>query len=66
MYAPKTRKTIFFDGLVGGIGWGIGAIIGTAILVLMLGFIASRAHAIPLIGNFVYDVVTEVEKLRSK
>ena len=62
----KTKARIFTDNLVGGIGWGFGTIIGVVILVTILGFIAAKVRAVPYIGEFVYGVILEVQKLQGK
>jgi hypothetical protein len=66
LYVDKPKKQIFIDSLIGGIGWGIGTIIGAFLLFAVLGFLAAQIHAIPVIGEFVYNVIAEVEKLRGK
>lgn len=66
LYVDKSKGQIFWDSLVGGVGWGIGTVIGAFVLFGVLGVLASRIHAIPVIGEFVYNVIAEVEKLRGK
>ncbi|MFZ6021937.1 MAG: DUF5665 domain-containing protein [Patescibacteria group bacterium] len=66
IYIEKSKGRLFFDNLIGGIGWGIGTIIGAVLLVSVLGFIAARVQAVPIVGEFVYNVTREVQKLEGK
>lgn len=51
------RKEIFFNNLLGGFAWGIGATLGLAILITVLGFIAQHINFVPIVGNFVSEVI---------
>lgn len=53
----KKRKIIFFDNFIGGIAWGIGATVGLALVVTLLGFILKNINLIPFVGNFVAGVI---------
>jgi len=53
----KKRKIIFFDNFIGGIAWGIGAIVGLTLIVAVLGFILKNVSLIPFVGNFVAGVI---------
>ncbi len=64
IYTTRTRSQIIFDSFWGGMAWGIGSILGAVLLFAIVGFIITRVQAIPIIGNFVYNVLIEVEKLR--
>ena len=66
VYINKPRSAIFLDNLTGGIAWGVGTVLGALILFSVLGFIAARIHTVPIIGEFVYNVITEVQKLQGK
>lgn len=55
-----SRKTIFFNNLVGGIAWGLGATIGLGLFLALLGYIASQADLVPVVGNFVSEVLNFV------
>lgn len=46
-------------GIIGGIGWGIGLTLGTAALVVALGFFVSKIDFVPILGQFLADVVKE-------
>lgn len=54
----KTAKT----ALVNGIFWAMGATLGFAIVSTILIAILSRVNTLPVIGDFVADVVEQTEK----
>lgn len=56
------RKEIFFNNLLGGLAWGIGATIGLALLLAILGFLANYVDLVPYVGSFVSDVIDFVLK----
>lgn len=56
----KNRKEIFINNFIGGIAWGLGATFGVSILIAILGFIASQANLVPIVGSFVSDVINFV------
>ncbi|MCC7304617.1 hypothetical protein IT418_04375 [bacterium] len=64
VYIDKTKTQLFTDNLVAGIGWGIGTIIGAALLFGVLGFIVSRVQTIPLVGEVIYNIILEVQRLQ--
>ncbi len=66
LYIDKKKFKIFTDSLVGGIGWGIGTILGAALLFFVLGIIVVRVKAIPVVGEFVYQIIVEVQRLQGK
>lgn len=47
----------FLHGLLGGLGWGIGLTLGTSILLIGIGFLVSRVNFVPVIGQFLADVI---------
>lgn len=53
---PSARVK-FINGLLGGIGWGIGITLGTAIFLGLLGFIISKIDFVPIFGHFLSDVI---------
>ena len=56
----KKKRQIFIDNFIGGIAWALGATIGLAIIVTVLGFILKNINLVPFIGNFVADVINFV------
>ncbi len=58
----KNKREIFFNNFLGGIAWGLGATFGVSILIALLGFIASQANLVPIVGSFVSEVVNFVLK----
>ncbi|HUV42325.1 MAG TPA: DUF5665 domain-containing protein [Patescibacteria group bacterium] len=50
---PKEKYLIiFFKNFIGGIGWAIGATLGFALLIYILGLILGRLGGLPLIGDW--------------
>ncbi len=52
----RSRKTIFTDNLIGGIGWGIGGAIGLAIILAVSAFFIGNIGFVPVIGEFILDI----------
>ena len=57
-----SRKEIIINNFLGGIAWGLGATIGVSLVLAILGFIASKANFIPVIGIFVSNILDFVLK----
>ncbi len=50
---PKEKYlSIFLKNIVGGIGWAIGATLGFALLIYILGFILGNLGGLPLVGDW--------------
>lgn len=49
------RKQIIVNNFLGGIFWGLGATIGLAIVLAVLGFVVGRLDWVPVIGNIISD-----------
>lgn len=47
----------FLQGLLGGLGWGVGLTLGTSILVVLLGFLISKIDLVPVLGQFLADII---------
>ena len=52
-------KTIFFS-LVRGLSFGLGSVIGATILVYILILFLSQIEFIPIIGEWVSQIITEI------
>ena len=53
----KNKKEIFINNFIGGIAWALGATVGLAIIVTVLGLILQNINLVPFIGNFVADII---------
>lgn len=55
-----SRKAIFFNNLIGGVGWGIGATIGLSIILAIFAFVVQQLHFIPGVGETASDLYKSV------
>ncbi|OGH11436.1 MAG: hypothetical protein A3B38_01245 [Candidatus Levybacteria bacterium RIFCSPLOWO2_01_FULL_36_13] len=53
----KSKRQIIFNNFIGGIAWGLGATVGLAIVLTILGVIVQNVNLVPFVGNFVADVI---------
>lgn len=58
----QNLKDIILNNFIGGIAWGLGATIGLAIVLGILGLILGKLNTIPVVGNFVVEIVKFVEE----
>ncbi len=49
------KRHIIINNFIGGIAWGLGATIGLAIILTIIGFIVSKIDLIPIIGKVISD-----------
>jgi len=66
IYKDKSKWRLFVDNLVGGIGWGIGGVLGVGLVLVVVGFLVGRVQAIPYVGEFVYNILIEVQRLEGR
>jgi len=52
----ESLKDIIIRNFMGGIAWGLGATIGLALILAILGFILKRVNYVPIVGDFVSQV----------
>lgn len=57
----KSKKHIVIDNFLGGISWGVGSVIGATIIVGIVGILIVRTSTIPLIGDVVKVVISEIQ-----
>lgn len=60
----ESKKEIFFNNLIGGIAWGLGATVGAAIILAVTGMILSKVNTIPVVGNYVDNVIKYISEKR--
>ncbi len=53
----ESKKELFFNNLIGGIAWGLGATVGAAIILALTGVILTKVNTVPVIGNYVENVL---------
>ncbi len=56
-----SAKVKFLHGLMGGLGWGIGITIGTAVFIGLIGFLISKIDLVPVFGHFLSDVIKSAQ-----
>lgn len=56
----RSKKEIFINNFIGGVAWGLGSIIGFTIIFAIIGSLISKIDFVPIIGEFVQDVVNNV------
>ena len=52
-----SHKRIFFNNFIGGIAWALGVTVGLALIITILTLILKNINLIPVVGNFVSDVI---------
>lgn len=55
----KTKRQIVADNFLGGIAWSFGTIVGFALLAVAVGFFISRINLIPIIGNWIAQILND-------
>lgn len=56
----NSRKNIVLNNFIGGLAWAVGATIGLAFIITILGLVLKNINLIPFVGNFVGDVINFV------
>lgn len=56
------KRHIILNNFIGGISWGLGATLGLAIVLTVLGFILSKLDWIPVVGEFVSKISVYVSQ----
>ena len=55
-----SRRQIIVNNFLGGISWGLGTTIGLSVFFAILGVIISRVDLIPIIGDWVSQILNSV------
>ena len=56
----ESKKALMVHHFIGGISWALGATVGLAIVVAILGVIVKNINLVPYIGNFVSNILSFV------
>lgn len=57
-----SAKRKFLMGILQGLGWGVGVTLGTAAVIVLVGFIVSRIDWVPIIGQFLQNIVDSAQQ----
>lgn len=60
------KRTMFLKGIVAGIGWAFGVTIGFIIISTILAFLLKNAGGLPLVGDWIANVVESTIEQLSK
>lgn len=52
-----SKGEIIANNLLGGIFWGIGSIIGIALILSLVSLLSQFVDVIPFVGNFISDIL---------
>ncbi|MBI3984644.1 MAG: hypothetical protein HY344_01690 [Candidatus Levybacteria bacterium] len=58
------RKQLVINNFIGGLSWALGATVGLAIIVTILGIILQNINLVPFVGNFVADIINFIIEKR--
>jgi flagellar motor component MotA len=53
----KKKREIFLNNFIGGIAWALGATVGLAIIITILGIILKNINLIPFFGNYIAGII---------
>lgn len=58
----ESKKEIFFNNLIGGVAWGLGATVGAAIILAVAGIILTKVNTIPVVGNYIENILLYISE----
>lgn len=61
MEVNPSKRSKFFSGLVGGLGWGIGLTLGTSVFIILVAFLVSKVNFVPILGDFLSRVIESAQ-----
>ncbi len=60
------KKEMFLKGVIAGMGWALGVTIGFLIVSIVLAFLLKNAGGLPLVGDWIANVVESTIEQLSK
>lgn len=57
----RKKRDILFNNFLGGMSWAVGATIGLALVIILLGFVSKNVKVVPIAGSFLSDLVNELK-----
>jgi len=55
--AKESRTKIFVNNFLGGIAWAWGAIVGVALIAMLLTLILKNINLVPFFGNYISKII---------
>ena len=57
-----SAKHKFLLGILQGLGWGVGVTLGTATVIILVGYFVSRIDWVPIIGQVLQNIVDSAQQ----
>lgn len=54
-------RRMILNNFLGGLFWGFGTVLGATILVAIILFILSKLDTVPIIGDFISRILSQIE-----
>ncbi len=58
----RSKGQIILNNFLGGIAWGLGATIGLAVFLAVVGFVVSKIDWVPIVGNLFSQIFEQALK----
>ena len=56
------KKQIIINNFLGGISWGLGATVGLAVVLAILGFVIGKIDFVPIVGDFLSNLTEYTQR----
>jgi len=56
----KSPLALFFDNIIGGVGWGVGSVIGAALVVYLIGVFITKTQTVPFLSSIMAIISKQV------
>ncbi|OGY23439.1 MAG: hypothetical protein A2172_04390 [Candidatus Woykebacteria bacterium RBG_13_40_15] len=60
VHLPTGR--VILNNFLGGLAWGVGTVLGATIVVGLVIIILSKISSIPIIGDFIGNILNEIQR----
>jgi hypothetical protein len=63
----ESNSKILYKNFLGGLGWGLGATLGVALVFVLLGYLSRVLGGLPIIGSLIAGIIESTqEALRNR